>query len=919
MEKQAGLIRNSFKVFLQDVKNLFHAPAALIVALALLVLPSLYTWYNVLGFWDPYGNTGNLSVCVVNEDVGGSSEFTGNIDIGDMVVEKLKENDQLKWQFVDRQTADEALYAGDSYAAFVIPQDFTERLLAMTEGSYDSPTITYITNEKAGPVSPKITDAGATALDETINSAFVSTVSTTAVDAIDAALVGEEGEVKRIKAVALSRIDDAADKMSAANEKLDTSSKSLDDAKAKVEDAISNASTLDEGLTEASKNAETLSKDLSQLQKELNDFSNSSWPLMSSAISSISKASKDSTNATQTITSQITQASAFIDSSKGQAEAAVNQAKSASGDLRNVANALPDNSPAKSRILQACNTIDTRCASVESTIKDIDTASSNIAVSQEKINNAAKDNDAAVQKLTEAMQGATNSFFGQTLPAINSNIALINAALSSINASIPAQKTLIGELQVVLKELQSALATSKEVVEVTKESIQEFDTDLKDLRTDAAALLSSGAIANMVGVENLDAQRIAEFMGAPTQVETEKMFSPSSYGAAMAPLFMNLTFWIGAFMLIVIIRQEVNYPKIKGLTAAQSYLGRFLLFACMAVLQAVICCIGLLAIGVEAANVAALIFAASMTSLSYLSIIYALSLTLQHVGKGICLLLIFAQIPGATGLYPVEMTSGFFRVIYPFMPFTYGIDAMRESICGFYGSAYLIDVAMLLLFFFIATILGMAVRPLLANVSRMVSLQVRKSGIYNGEKTMIPPRPFRFSQIVKMLVDKDEYRAKLETRYKKFAKWYPRIIKGSIILGIVVPLGLVAVFALTSSEKVILLTIWLLFLLCLFVMLVVVENLRNNFKRQLRLDGVSDETILRIFGKKGEGSNVDTHKKVNLIPIRDRNEILREMAPVVRYVPLNNYDYEEGETEEAQGFEDDDLKEPSDGEESSDA
>ena len=48
--------------------------AALIVALALVVLPSLYTWYNVVAFWNPYEATGNMTVYVVNQDKGTVSE-----------------------------------------------------------------------------------------------------------------------------------------------------------------------------------------------------------------------------------------------------------------------------------------------------------------------------------------------------------------------------------------------------------------------------------------------------------------------------------------------------------------------------------------------------------------------------------------------------------------------------------------------------------------------------------------------------------------------------------------------------------------------------------------------------------------------------------------------------------------------------
>ena len=162
----------------------------------------------------------------------------------------------------------------------------------------------------------------------------------------------------------------------------------------------------------------------------------------------------------------------------------------------------------------------------------------------------------------------------------------------------------------------------------------------------------------------------------------------------MAPLFMNLTLWIGVFMLLVILRQEVDREGIPNLTARQSYLGRLLFLAVFAGLQAVVCCTGNLILGVEVSS-AALFYATSIiASLTYLCIQYNLSVLLQHVGKGLCVVLIFVQIPGATGLYPIEMTPEFFQIIYPLFPFTYGINALRETIAGFYGLQWLQCVGM---------------------------------------------------------------------------------------------------------------------------------------------------------------------------------------------------------------------------------
>ena len=92
----------------------------------------LYTWYNVVGFWNPYDNTGNLTVCVVNQDAGGSSELTGELNVGERIVDQLHENNQLHWEFTDYDAAMNELKGGRAYAAYVIPEHFTADLLTIT-------------------------------------------------------------------------------------------------------------------------------------------------------------------------------------------------------------------------------------------------------------------------------------------------------------------------------------------------------------------------------------------------------------------------------------------------------------------------------------------------------------------------------------------------------------------------------------------------------------------------------------------------------------------------------------------------------------------------------------------------------------------------------------------------------------------
>ena len=92
-------MKNVLHVLGRDLLRLLKAPAALVVVVVLVVLPSTYTWFNVIGFWNPYDNTGNMRVCVVNQDAGSENDLMGQMNLGNQIVDTLHENNQLKWEF----------------------------------------------------------------------------------------------------------------------------------------------------------------------------------------------------------------------------------------------------------------------------------------------------------------------------------------------------------------------------------------------------------------------------------------------------------------------------------------------------------------------------------------------------------------------------------------------------------------------------------------------------------------------------------------------------------------------------------------------------------------------------------------------------------------------------------------------------
>ena len=126
------------------MKKIFTNYAALIVFIALSILPSLYAWFNIKACWDPYGKeaTSQIKIGVVNNDKG--AELRGEPkNIGDQIIEQLKENDVMGWQFVSEKEAVTAVEEGRYYAMLTIPEEFSQDILSLITNNITKGKIIY--------------------------------------------------------------------------------------------------------------------------------------------------------------------------------------------------------------------------------------------------------------------------------------------------------------------------------------------------------------------------------------------------------------------------------------------------------------------------------------------------------------------------------------------------------------------------------------------------------------------------------------------------------------------------------------------------------------------------------------------------------------------------------------------------------
>lgn len=103
-QKKAGdfmkHIKNTWELFILDWKRIFKNPVATFLIVALMIIPSLYAWFNIKALWDPYSNTGELPIAVYSDDQTATFQDK-SVNIGDEVLKNLKKNKQLGWRFVD--------------------------------------------------------------------------------------------------------------------------------------------------------------------------------------------------------------------------------------------------------------------------------------------------------------------------------------------------------------------------------------------------------------------------------------------------------------------------------------------------------------------------------------------------------------------------------------------------------------------------------------------------------------------------------------------------------------------------------------------------------------------------------------------------------------------------------------------------
>lgn len=683
---------------------------ALIIAIGLCFIPSFYAWFNIYSNQDPYANTGNIAIAVASEDRGFQTEDGTTVNMGNAVIEQLKENDSIGWKFLDSsEEAVAGVESGDYYAAVIINERFSESMFSIFTEGLENPTITYYENEKKNAIATKITDTAVDTLKASINETFLETAASTMFAQMGelSGKIEQEGGVDGFREK-LVEINDSLENynmmidqflegnrtLAGGIEKANAQIPGVENRIQTAEDAMKNSQTqldtTDATLATFSQNVE---KTLSDIEASLNriakdideaDLSNSA----KKTVESIEQTGKD----VRALIEQLT----LLHSTISELEQKKELAEAQQLDV--------------SDILAQIEKLKEAAAQIEDILKKIELEQGAEAIGDatKTVEEHVKQSLATCRQTVESMR---NIYTNQLVPGVSGILDTASQVLVNVT-------NLLNNLNHTLGDMETIFNGTQDMVDSTDESFRQIQSLLKSSQAkiqDAIDRLDAaeedekmGIIVNLLGG---NAESYGKFFAQPVQVETQEVYPIRNYGSAVAPFYTTLAIWVGALVLVALIKVRATGENLEKPKRHELFMGRYLIFFLLGQVQTLIIVLGnIFWLHCQVENPFLFWFASAITSFTFTLLIYALTLSFGDIGKAIAVVLVVIQIAGSGGTYPIEILPEFFRKVYIFFPFPYAINAMRETVGGMYGGAYEKYLAELLIFAAVALLVGLLIR-----------------------------------------------------------------------------------------------------------------------------------------------------------------------------------------------------------------
>ena len=707
-------MRNVLRIIRDDIRHAFSNVMSTIIMVGLIVLPSLFAWYNILACWNVFDNTGNLTVAVASADEGYQSDLVPiRINVGEQVISALRENDQIDWVFTNEEDAVDGARSGRYYAAVVIPESFSQDMLTFYTEDATHAKISYYVNEKKNAIAPRITDRSADTVSYQINEVFAETISTVALGLAQA--VGtyvDEGDVN-------GQVTQLADHLRRVSTRMDETAQVLqmyaslaDESQGLVQSSSTLIGTTRGNVSDIAGRVQSGKQNLSDLADAIRSSADDLETALEANDSGLAQLQSDieSTLGDASIDTQ-----ACADGLRTQADAVdarIQEYQSALDALQSLRASIPD---------EHAQTIDGTISSLNETLGILQDVSAALRNAADELESGDADAQGRLEEIGQiagqarSNVDATKADFEQNVRPSMQQLADDVATLSdNLDVTMSDLDAIGDDLSGSVDSAGQALGRSSGEVNGAASSLQEASTDLEGLADDIDAALASGDSDALHKVLDSDASDLARALAAPVKVERIAVFPSENFGSAMAPLYTTLALFIGALLIMVAVRSTVSSRGGENLVnpkPRQLFFGRFGVVAVLSLLQSTLMGLGnMLFLQVQVVHPLLFMLCYWFSGLVFAFIIYVLVVSFANLGKAFAVLLLIIQVTGCGGSYPLQILPQFVQDVSPFLPATHVVNAMRGAMMGVYGNDFWISMGDLALFIVPMLLLGLVLR-----------------------------------------------------------------------------------------------------------------------------------------------------------------------------------------------------------------
>jgi YhgE/Pip N-terminal domain/YhgE/Pip C-terminal domain len=705
------------------------------------IIPLAYSLFYLGAFQDPYGKMTELPVAIVNNDSGAVINGEQR-NLGNEFTEKLSEGKELKWTVTNSSDAENGLNGTDYYAVITIPKDFSLSIANSDVNDKDA-QITYSANEKRNYLSAQILNNAVLRIEnelttqidseitgqlvnklneipgqlETLDSGLAEISNGTAklTDGIGELSGGQTNLSSGINQlyIGLSKLYDGSQLLT---ENLHVFQQGLSQTKDSVVNAISktegsaDSTAITDGINQLVNGAGQISDGLIQASNGSSQLlsaassQTSGIPALVGGIDQVNSGTEAlNTNLNKYIDSvdslinndsdmlkQLTAIYASTSMTDEQKVAAVGKL------LSNVDSA--DNQTKINTLSQSGTALRKGSATVAAGVSQLKNADSSLGDITSRLSQL----DSSLKQLSSGSAQLSSGI--NTLKDEAVSIAGLSDGLKSLAAALDQLDTGATQLYNGAQNLTNGIGTSKTGTKQLIDGSNSLTDGTKHLKDGADSLAqgiktvidSVGTATEAARSEISTTDNLVDFSTKPVSITNNPVNPVSDYGTAFAPYFISLSLYVGAVIMFVGIYLDADEKiKILSRSSNRKYV-RVGVFAAIGVVQAIaLAVIVQFGLGIKPANAIVFYLSCILISMVFIAIVQFFMVCLKDTGKFLTLLLLILQLTSCGGTFPMELVPKFFNVLYPFMPMTYSVRLLKETISG-YNPTNAINAALIL-------------------------------------------------------------------------------------------------------------------------------------------------------------------------------------------------------------------------------